>query len=296
MWLLAVYCVLVAAAALAGGHLPSLTRLSHTPMQLLLSYVGGLMLGVAILHLLPHSVIASRSLDISSVAAIAGLLTMFFLIRVFHLHQHGPGPCGHDHERPHRDEHEHAEHCEDSHHRGHAPQDSGAGWVGLFLGLSLHTLIDGAALAASVAAAQRQDPATRWAGMATFLAVLVHKPFDALSITSVMLARGWSLGWRTAVNLAFGLMCPLGAVLFQLGVDDLSSAHPWLIGASLGFAAGVFLCIALADILPEVQFHSHDRIKLSVLLLAGVLTAWAIGQVESHDAHRLPPPTVPVVR
>ena len=39
------YCVLIIAASLAGGFLPNLLRLTHTQMQVLMSFVGGLMLG-----------------------------------------------------------------------------------------------------------------------------------------------------------------------------------------------------------------------------------------------------------
>ena len=39
---------------------------------------------------------------------------------------------------------------------------------------------------------------------------------------------------------------------------------------TLAFSAGTFLCIALSDLLPELQFHAHDRWKLSAALLAGV--------------------------
>jgi zinc and cadmium transporter len=39
---------------------------------------------------------------------------------------------------------------------------------------------------------------------------------------------------------------------------------------ALAFSAGTFLCIALSDLLPELQFHSHDRLKLSLALLAGM--------------------------
>ena len=65
MWpamLIAIYCVCLIFASLAGGWLPSLMRLTHTRMQLMMSFVGGLMLGVAILHLLPHAVVQTGSL------------------------------------------------------------------------------------------------------------------------------------------------------------------------------------------------------------------------------------------
>jgi zinc and cadmium transporter len=50
--------------------------------------------------------------------------------------------------------------------------------------------------------------------------------------------------------------------------------------AVLAFAAGAFICIALGDLLPEVQFHSHDRIRLTALFLLGVGLAVAIGWLE----------------
>ena len=45
-WLLVVYCLLIMVASLAGGWLPLLFRLSHTGMQLSMSFVGGAMIGV----------------------------------------------------------------------------------------------------------------------------------------------------------------------------------------------------------------------------------------------------------
>ena len=63
--------------------------------------------------------------------------------------------------------------------------------------------------------------------------------------------------------------------------------------AALAFSAGVFISIALSDLLPEVQFHSHDRLKLSAALLAGALVAWGIGFAEPKHAHGKPGPAVP---
>jgi zinc and cadmium transporter len=42
------------------------------------------------------------------------------------------------------------------------------------------------------------------------------------------------------------------------------------------------MCIALADILPEVQFHSHDRVKLTVSFALGLAIALALGLLEPH--------------
>jgi hypothetical protein len=152
--------------------------------------------------------------------------------------------------------------------------------------LALHTLIDGVALAASVAAGEHAG-GERLAGLATFIAILLHKPLDALSISAVMASAGWSRSSIQTVNAAFALMCPLGAAAFYLGAGELDEHQHILIGCSLGFAAGAFLCISLADILPEVQFHAHDQGKLSAALVLGVALAYAVGLVEAEQAHSL---------
>jgi zinc and cadmium transporter len=51
-------------------------------------------------------------------------------------------------------------------------------------------------------------------------------------------------------------------------------------------AAGAFLCIAAADLLPEVEFHSHDRLLLTAALTLGIAIAWGIVVMErSSYAH-----------
>ena len=53
---IALYTVLIVAASLLGGMLPAILRLGHRGLQLSLSFVAGVMLGVALFHLLPHAV------------------------------------------------------------------------------------------------------------------------------------------------------------------------------------------------------------------------------------------------
>ncbi|MCA9183974.1 MAG: hypothetical protein KDA99_00090 [Planctomycetales bacterium] len=80
-------------------------------------------------------------------------------------------------------------------------------------------------------------------------------------------------------------MCPIGATLVLFGVGpDLGSSNTSL-GILLGFSAGVFLCISLSDLLPEVQFHQHDRFWLSAALLVGVALAYSIGHLEPASLH-----------
>ena len=53
--LLAVYCVLVLLASLAGGWLLLAIHLTHTRLQMAVSFVAGLMLGISLLHFLPDA-------------------------------------------------------------------------------------------------------------------------------------------------------------------------------------------------------------------------------------------------
>jgi zinc and cadmium transporter len=61
-----------------------------------------------------------------------------------------------------------------------------------------------------------------------------------------------------------------------------------LTGAALSISAGTFLFIALSDLLPEVQFHRHDRLLLFSALVAGVafMGGIALLEPEGHDAHK----------
>jgi len=286
-----VYCLLIVAASMLGGALPSWIRLTHGRMQTIISFVAGLMLGVGLWHMLPHAVVELGSLDRALSWTMIGLLSMFFMIRLFHFHQHEMASDAehsndaHDH-GPHDHEHEHHDTPRHDHGPGDGLHSGGRlSWIGIAVGLALHTLIDGVALAAAVAAEAGERDVTL-IGFGTFLAIVLHKPLDALSITSLMALGGWSRRARNLVNAGFSLMVPVGALVFMLSVGSLvGDQQSALVGCALAFSAGVFMCISLTDLLPELQFHSHDRIKLSVSLLLGVLLSGAIGLVEGEHVH-----------
>ncbi len=273
--LLTVYCGLIVAASLVGGWIPNWIKLTHTRMQTLISGVGGLMLGIAVFHLLPHSLEYTHSAPITCEWLMAGLLVMFFLIRAFHFHHHGTEESSIENEH----DHDH----DGGHPHSHGPAVHKLNWIGVALGLALHTMIDGIALGASVRADAGQSVFFSLLGLGTFLAVLLHKPLDAISITSLMAAGGWSASARNAVNIGFAMMCPLGAMLFVFGLDHLTAPQNMVIGCSLAFSAGVFFCISLGDLLPEVELHSHNRIRLSLALIVGIALAWLIEQTHSHS-------------
>jgi zinc and cadmium transporter len=151
--------------------------------------------------------------------------------------------------------------------------------------LGLHSLIEGVALAASVEAGRSDHDAGKGVAalvaLGTFLVIVLHKPFDSLTIGALMAMGGRSPAHRHMANLAFGLLVPAGVLLFQLGLVGQDDGQ-LLISAALAFSAGTFLCIAMSDLLPELQFHQHDRVKLSAALLAGLAVAWVIAVVESR--------------
>jgi zinc and cadmium transporter len=281
--ILTAYCGLIIVASLAGGWIPLLIRLTHTRLQVAISFVAGFMLGIGVLHLLPHAWHQLGSIDRTAMWLLAGFLVMFFTQRFFHFHHHDvpdeltaeshhAPPCEHDHAKPSLAE----------------QSASRLSWTGAALGLTLHSMFDGVALAASV---QAEAQGTGWArGVGTFLVIVLHKPFDAMAVSTLMAAGGRSKVSCHWVNALFALAIPAGVLLFFLGANQYGEAASQFLGATLAFTAGTFLCISTSDLLPEIQFHTHDRLKLSLALLLGLGLALAIGRFESngHDHHQHP--------
>ena len=150
------------------------------------------------------------------------------------------------------------------------PSLTALSWGTAAFGLAIHSLVGGVALASAITADFAERRVVGATGWGVFLATVVHKPADALTIVSLMLSSGVSRRLAHLVNAGFALMIPLGVALFQIGLGQLSpvAASGWT-AVALAFSAGTFLCIALSDLLPELQFHSHDRFKLSISLIAG---------------------------
>lgn len=276
--ILILYCVLILLASLSGGWIPLLIRLTHQRMQLAISLVAGFMLGVAMLHLLPHALLATAAPAQTVGWLVAGLLVMFFIERFFCFHhhdappEHGPDRATGD---PHREQP-----AEDG-----PSHDHTLTWSGAAIGLTLHSLIAGIALGASMSAETHFGVSGIWPGLAVFLVIIAHKPFDALTLGTLMAAGGQSRGTRHLINGLFALAVPLGALLFQFGIASAESSTT--AGAAVAFTCGVFLCISMSDLLPELQFHQHDRLKLSAALLLGLALAWSISHFEARGhGHR----------
>lgn len=284
--MIALLCAVIVTTSLLGGALPLSTVLTHTRLQLYLSFAAGAMLGAAFFHMLPEAVSLGSAGTLRW--AVVGLLSLFFLERFFAFHHHeapdDPSePCP-----PHAHEHEHR--------RGHsaglvnpsAPGGGGGGakgttlhWGAAAFGLAVHSLVGGVALASAVTADLSVHGGLGAAAWGVFIATVVHKPADALTIVSLMLRAGVPKATAHLVNLGFSLMIPAGALLFVVGMKGLNAEVSAAFTAnSLAFSAGTFLCIALSDLLPELQFHEHDRLKLSGALIAGVLLMAVAGGME----------------
>lgn len=269
--LLVGYMVGIFVAAIIGGKLSELGTMTHTRVQIVMSLVAGFILGMAVFHLLPHSLERVEGHD--GMVAVAGwmmlgMVAMVVLLRVFHFHQHDLSGDGSDAHGGH--EHDHA-------------GISSSSLLGIALGLSLHTVTEGAALGASVRIDEGLLP-----GLAVFIAIMLHKPLDAYSIIGMMNSGGFSLRARNLSNIGFALLCPVVAAASFWGVGMLGHLEEGVvIGYTLAFATGAFLCISLSDLLPEIHFHSHDRGKLLLAFLLGIGLAYALSFVEAGTVHEL---------
>jgi len=251
--MLTLFCIFIVVASLLGGVVPLLITPTHRRMQLAMSCIGGVMAGVAVLDLLPEALANGETKHIM-LWLLGGFLAIFLLERFLPSHCHdiaedvyGQGnSCAHEHQLT---------------------------WIGTYAGLTLHSILAGVALAAAWSAGGVEI------GLGIFVVIVLHKPFDGLTVIATMRVAGVGKTKTHLINFMFSLGVPLGVLFFQLGGDV--SHHS--IAAALAFSAGIFLCISLCDLLPELQFHGHDRLGLTVALLLGLAIAWGISSLHSHD-------------
>jgi zinc and cadmium transporter len=287
-----IYALGIAAISLVGGWLPQALRLSHRPQELVVSFIGGAMLGVGLLHLLPHAAMARMDAAAAPSAdghalfgplmlwMLAGFLCMFLVERFFCFHHHDAPDDGAAPACPHAGERDHPHH-----HADHGRHRHALTWTGAAIGLTLHSLLEGVALAAS-ASVEPDGLAALLAALGTFIVIALHKPFDSMTLGTLMVVAGLTPTTRRIVNIAFALVVPIGAAAFMLGLmGGESGARQDVLAAALAFSAGTFLCISLSDLLPELQFHQHDRVKLTAALLLGLGLAWVGAALEArtHD-------------
>lgn len=271
VWLLIPYAFGIFFMSILGGYLPELVRMTHTRTQLVMAFVAGIILGVAVYHMLPHAVTAIKGSDALEIAlfwlmlgVLATLLTLYFLD--FHEHDFSD-----EHSRQHEHEMDASLHLKP------------LSWVGIMFGLGVHSLMEGVALSSTVRITEHS--ASGVAGLGVFLAIALHKPLDALSIVSIMEKSGMSVHARRLANFGFACICPIIIFLAYFAPSYFGPSESYVVGRALAFATGTFLSISLSDLLPEVHFHKHDRWKIASSFLVGVAIAYAVHWVEPSGLH-----------
>ena len=92
--LLTAYCAAVVLASLLGGWLASLVNMTHTVSQTIISFVGGLMLGIGVFHLLPHALHGGQTASQAAGWMMAGIVAFELAVTALQckikLNQHRP--------------------------------------------------------------------------------------------------------------------------------------------------------------------------------------------------------------
>ncbi|KAL1020706.1 hypothetical protein UPYG_G00003580 [Umbra pygmaea] len=177
---------------------------------------------------------------------------------------------------------------EHGHGHSHGPPSQGPAGVGslvwmVVMGDGIHNLTDGLAIGAAFS----QSLA---GGLSTTIAVFCHELPHELGDLAVLLGAGWPVPRLCVFSVLSALLGFVG--LLAGSVLGHQSAHvtPWI----LTLTAGVFLYVALADMLPEMLHGDPGlmgpwtRFLLQNLgLLAGVSIMLCIALFEDHIAFHL---------
>jgi zinc and cadmium transporter len=128
---------------------------------------------------------------------------------------------------------------------------------------AIHNFVDGAIIGAAVYVSFPL-------GVSTALAVATHEIPQELGDLAILLGSGYG-PWRAfRLNLYSGLAALVGATAMLLAVDQAPNALPYV----LPFAAGGFLYVAMADLIPDLHRGVVDAraLRQFLLILAGIAT------------------------
>jgi zinc and cadmium transporter len=203
-----------------------------------ISYAVGTLLGVALLALLPEA-LGSLAPTAAMGTLLGGVLT-FFLLEKLVLWRH----------------------CHDGHgHECEAHTSSAASLV--IIGDAFHTFVDGAIIAAAVLTSVPL-------GITTALAVAAHEIPQEVGDVAILLRAGYSRSRALALNILSAIGGVLGAVAMLMTSQTLPQLLPYV----LAFAAGNFLYIAMADLIPDLHRGNVEggAFRQMALIGAGVLT------------------------
>ena len=195
-----------------------------------MSIAVGALLGDAFIHLIPESFESATDITLISILIILGILIFFILEKFLHWHHHGE-----DKE-------------EDEIHP-----------VGKLVLVSdgVHNFLDGLIIAASFMVSMP-------VGIATTLAVILHEIPQEVGDFAVLIHAGYTKKRALWLNFLSALFAILGAIIFFI-LGELAGQISMYF---LPIAAGGFIYIAVADLMPEL--HKTKNIKHSIAQLVAV--------------------------
>ncbi len=223
----------IVAATLLGGVLSVLIAASLTVgvlsrvVKSLVSLSAGVLLGTALLHVLPEA-FESEAGSHALFATLLGGLLFFFLLEKAALYRHG-----HHHEGD--DPHHH-------HHHGYDAEQAGSGGWSVLVGDSIHNFCDGIIIAGAFLADTQL-------GVVTALAVIAHEIPQEVGDYIVLLNAGFSRAKALLYNALSGLAAVAGGVLGYFVVGPWEELFPYL----LVVASSSFVYVAVGDLLPQLQ-------------------------------------------
>jgi len=212
------------------------TKRIHRWLLLFVSFSAGTLLGDAFLHLLPEVVGEVGFQQWVSFSILAGILVWFIIEKFIHWHH-----CHHVHED--NDTHIHP-----------------FAFLNL-IGDFVHNIIDGMIVGASFVVSVP-------VGIATTVAVFLHEIPQEISDFGVLMHGGFSKGKALFMNFLSALGAIVGAIVALLLAGEVE--HIALM--FLPFAAGSFIYIATADLIPELhkEVRGRESIKHLIALIAGI--------------------------
>jgi len=250
-------------ATFVGGLLSVVIAASLTVAMLarvvrdLVSVSAGVLLGTALLNLLPEAFESGASPQSLFTTLLAGLL-FFFLLEKAELYRHQ-----HHHEA---DAHHH--------HHGFDRQQAGRGGWSVLLGDSIHNFCDGVIIAAAFLSDVQ-------IGLVTALAIVAHEIPQEVGDYIVLVNAGLTRRRALLYNALSGLAAVAGGVLGYFVVGPFQQAFPYL----LVVASSSFVYVAVADLIPQLQHRLSWRDTAAQLAWLGgglALVVLATGTRHTH--------------
>jgi len=207
----------------------------------LVSYAVGTLLGAAALGLMPQA-LATLPPPRAFATLLGGILTFFILEKLVLLrHCHDDADC----------------------------QVHQSTVTLVIIGDAVHTFVDGVAIAATTLVSIPL-------GVSTALAAIAHEIPQEAGDFAILLAAGHSRREALILNATWAI----GGLVGALAMLMLGSAIPSIAPYGLAFAAGNFLYIAMADLIPHLHRGETDSnsVRQVVLIALGLLTIWLVGE------------------